>query len=286
MALALVLGLAPLGWAQNVFDPLNGQLLTNAQLSGVTSFPDGSTWGITGIGLIPSSTFSFQDGSSWSANGPAISPTSKIRFSDGSIWTRDGLLASADSTIGFPDGSLWTPIGLQFNPSRRLQLGVGALVHDATRNGLGVQIAGSSVLASTATALRVPAGSSTVPGLSDVTSNNAGLWFASHKLGLRGQLTQADGGTAPSITAGCGTAPSIAGTNNAMLITVGTGGVATSCTVTFGTAYVTNPPVCTANSDTDKVGLAVAPTTTTVVVSATAAFTASSKLNVLCLGRI
>lgn len=278
--------------------------------------PDGSTWGTTGAGLAPSSLFNFQDGSSWTSAGLAASPTSQIRFGDGSIWNRFGVLVSDTSTLRLPDGSLWTPIGLQVNPARSIQLGDGTtltgsgstlsllsgtaatpslrfythltrgIFNDTTLNGVGIAVAGAQAASFTAAAMRGPAGSSSAPSVTDLTNANAGLYFpATNQLGLRGQLTHADGGSAPTITAGCGTSPSLVGTNNVMLITVGTGGSATSCTITFGTSY-TNAPICTANSNTDKVGLSVAPTTTTVVVAATAAFTASSKLNLLCFGRV
>lgn len=87
-------------------------------------------------------------------------------------------------------------------------------------------------------------------------------------------------GTAPSMGA-CGTDPSVAGKDEAMLVTVGTGGAATSCAVTFGAAY-TNAPTCVAQNDTDRVAYSIATTTTTVTVTAAAAFTASSKFHVLC----
>jgi hypothetical protein len=95
----------------------------------------------------------------------------------------------------------------------------------------------------------------------------------------------ASGGTAPAMGA-CGTAPSVVGNDSAMFVTVGTGGVATSCAVTFsGAGWTTNAPVCLAQSDADRVAYNVVTTLTTVTVTATAAFTASSHLNILCVGR-
>lgn len=88
-------------------------------------------------------------------------------------------------------------------------------------------------------------------------------------------------GSTPTMGA-CGTSPSVAGTDEAMLVTVGTGGSATSCAVTFGNASTTNAPVCHAQSDTDIVAYKIVTTTTTVTVTASAAFTASSKLHILC----
>lgn len=87
-------------------------------------------------------------------------------------------------------------------------------------------------------------------------------------------------GTSPTITAGGGTSPSIVGKDQAFTVTIGTGGIATTFTVTFANAF-TNAPPAHANSDTDIVALKVATTTTTVVVTATAAFTAGSKVHVI-----
>jgi hypothetical protein len=83
----------------------------------------------------------------------------------------------------------------------------------------------------------------------------------------------------------CGTSPSVAGTDTAMTVTVGTGGVATACGVTFSGAY-TNAPACTAQSDTDVAALSVATTTTTLTVTKATAFTASSKLHIHCIGYV
>jgi hypothetical protein len=91
-------------------------------------------------------------------------------------------------------------------------------------------------------------------------------------------------GTANTPTMGaCGTSPSVTGTDNAMLVTVGTGGAATSCAINFGSAYGT-APVCTAQNDTDRVAYSIAATVSAVTVSASAAFTASSKFHIICLG--
>lgn len=92
-------------------------------------------------------------------------------------------------------------------------------------------------------------------------------------------------GTAPTMGA-CGTGPSVAGNDMVMEITVGTGGVATSCAVTFAQTWLTNAPVCVAESDTDIVAIKSVETTTTATFSVAAAFTASSKLEVVCFGRV
>lgn len=89
----------------------------------------------------------------------------------------------------------------------------------------------------------------------------------------------AGGPSAPSVAGSCGTSPSIAGKDDAHVITTGTGSP-TSCAVTFAVAYAT-APVCVANAQTTTTPLNLVSTTTTVTVSA-AALTASEKLYVHC----
>lgn len=91
-------------------------------------------------------------------------------------------------------------------------------------------------------------------------------------------------GTSPTAPAGggtCGTsAPSIVGKDSGFQLTVGSV-AATSCTVTFGTAW-TNAPTCVASATT-TVALTVATTTTNVTVAA-AALTPAEVLHVVCVG--
>lgn len=89
-------------------------------------------------------------------------------------------------------------------------------------------------------------------------------------------------GPLPAISV-CGTSPSIVGSDNAMSVTVGSGGSDTSCVVTFNRIW-TNAPACVAQSNTDILPLAMATTTTTATISKTLAFTAGSKLHVICMG--
>lgn len=120
----------------------------------------------------------------------------------------------------------------------------------------------------------------------DATNGKLDTASASGSLVLGGNaVTIVTNGTAPTPGA-CGTSPAVAGNNNAMFITIGTGGAATSCAATFsGTGFPTNAPVCVAQSDTDKAAIATVTTTTTVTFSVTTPFTASSHLHVLCFGR-
>lgn len=91
-------------------------------------------------------------------------------------------------------------------------------------------------------------------------------------------------GVAPTVSA-CGTSPSIVGNNNDMKVTVGTGGIATSCLVTFATTPAwTNSPICVVNDETGIITVQAVPTTTTVTLNAVAAFAASSVLDVHCSG--
>lgn len=97
----------------------------------------------------------------------------------------------------------------------------------------------------------------------------------------------ASGKAAPTVGASaCGTSPTIAGNDNAMQVTVGTGGSATACVVTFSQTWPTNAPVCVVQSDTDIVAYKIATSATVLTATASAAFTASSHLNIICVGRI
>lgn len=91
-------------------------------------------------------------------------------------------------------------------------------------------------------------------------------------------------GTAPTITANCGTSPSVVGNDEVGRITVGTGGVDSSCTLTFAVAWGT-APVCSVNNET-TITLAAGwtPTTTTLVISSVTPFTAGDKLAYHCNG--
>jgi hypothetical protein len=97
-------------------------------------------------------------------------------------------------------------------------------------------------------------------------------------------------GTAPTIASGFGTSPSIAGSDEAFRVTIGTGGTANSGVVTFGTAY-TNAPVCFGNDETTAIDIQAVPTTTNVTINGIgfvtgtlAAFGASDKVSVICKG--
>ena len=88
-------------------------------------------------------------------------------------------------------------------------------------------------------------------------------------------------GTAPTITAGGGTSPSIAGTDEAFTITVGTGGTATSVEVTFAKAFSVAPR-CSSNHEGAVLVTRCVSTTTTVTIDAATPFTASGKITVIC----
>lgn len=90
-------------------------------------------------------------------------------------------------------------------------------------------------------------------------------------------------GTAPTVTANCGTSPSVVGNDVAGIITVGGGGADANCQLTFHTPWG-NPPVCQVSTDTDQLTFIIAPTTTTVDFTGALALTAGSKLAYHCVG--
>lgn len=106
------------------------------------------------------------------------------------------------------------------------------------------------------------------------TLTNAGTSSAVHYKG---------GGAAPSIASGFGSSPSIAGTDTSGRITVGTGGVASTGTITFAVAFGT-APACYANNETSQIPAFATATTTTLVIASSSAFAAADKLTYVCVG--
>lgn len=86
----------------------------------------------------------------------------------------------------------------------------------------------------------------------------------------------------PTITAGCGAAPSaVVGSNTAGRFTGGTG-ANISCTITFSVPFVTNAPSCIANDETLSQLIQAVATTTTLVINA--ATLTSHVVNYICIG--
>lgn len=88
-------------------------------------------------------------------------------------------------------------------------------------------------------------------------------------------------GSSPPSVGSCGTSPSVAGNDTAGRITVGTGGVATSCTLTFESAFGTKPACVVADEDTSLLLTGKASTTDLVITAATP-FTAGDEIVYHC----
>lgn len=113
------------------------------------------------------------------------------------------------------------------------------------------------------------------------TSNNAAP-AERMKIDYAGHVIYS-GTTAPSITANCGTTPSVAGNDVVGRITVGSGGTDVACTLTFGIAYTT-APVCVCNDETTALLLTCAASTTTLVITSATPFGAADKIVYNCAG--
>jgi hypothetical protein len=93
---------------------------------------------------------------------------------------------------------------------------------------------------------------------------------------------RSEAATVPTMGA-CGTTPSVTGSDHGATITVGAGGVATTCAMNFGVAF-TAIPACVVNSNTDSTAFTVTTATGSVTITKATAFTAGSKLFVICMG--
>lgn len=91
------------------------------------------------------------------------------------------------------------------------------------------------------------------------------------------------GGAAPTISAGGGTGATIAGRDQAFIVTMGTGSP-TSVTVTFAKAWTTAPVVTALTSKTGVTLSLTAVSTTSVQITSSAAWSSSDKLHVHCMG--
>lgn len=87
-------------------------------------------------------------------------------------------------------------------------------------------------------------------------------------------------GAAPAVSS-CGVSPSVAGNDVAGRVTIGTGGVASSCTLTFNQPFTTAPS-CVVNDESTSLLLKATATTTTLTITATL-FGASDLITYHCL---
>lgn len=90
-------------------------------------------------------------------------------------------------------------------------------------------------------------------------------------------------GATPTITANCGTGPSVVGTDQSGKITVGTGGLDSSCTLTFNQAWANAPP-CIVGDETTSLLLTGASTTNDLVITAATPLGAGDTISYICLG--
>lgn len=250
-----------------------GTVLPNGSTAGQWLRWTGAAWGAStptlantaGAGLILRG-----DGTNWISSTATFPDTA----TSGAILRASGANTWANSTATFPDTAT-----------------SGAILRASAANTWAISqstypdlVASGNVLYATA--------ANTIGSSNNLTFNGT-LLTVTGDFTVTGTCTGCGGGgnlTAPVVVDGtaptmgaCGTTPSVVGTDNAMFVTVGTGGAATSCAVTFNTTW-TNAPICIAQSDTDIIAFKMVTTTTTATVTAAAPFTASSKLHVLCMG--
>lgn len=144
-----------------------------------------------------------------------------------------------------------------------ISLTTGAATTSGTGGGINILLSGA-----------------TTPGSMRIGSTSYFYKF----VGLGRHIHVIDSGNVPTIASGGGTTPSIVGTDNAFRVTVGTGGTASTVTITFATAW-TNAPMVVASHQGAVLPLKCAASTTQVQIDASSAFTAGSAIDVICIGR-
>ncbi|MBK8108732.1 MAG: hypothetical protein IPK42_25110 [Betaproteobacteria bacterium] len=115
----------------------------------------------------------------------------------------------------------------------------------------------------------------------DVTTNVAALRFTA-----KGHLVGCEGGglRTPAITSGAGTTPTIAGTDTAFKITLGTSPGTTAIVVDFDQTYV-NAPMVIAQYQSDHIALRAVATTSGITITPASSMTAGHVIDVLVIGR-
>lgn len=198
----------------------------------------------------------------------------------------DGVISSATGSVSIPSSN-----------SNSLQVGSGASVIADGGTALGWHAGAGGVHA---VAIGDGAGAEGITTIA-IGGNAGATLTASQSYGYSASSTAAhqitfgcDGctygeadqfrviGTAPTITAGCGTSPSLVGSATAGKLNVGTGGTATNCTLTFPTAFTTAPS-CIVQDETTILAVRGTSTTTTLVITAALAFTASDIVSYICI---
>lgn len=239
------------------------------------------------------------------AFGPSASPTSGISFSSGGFYY---------SVSGTSEFAITGSAGVVINGSRNLSFasgqadagGLDTIIRRAAAANLAHGAAdAASPVAQIDSRQGVVAGTSNTNGVDQTytgsvstgTGNGGGFIWQTSPAGGSGTSQNAlvtaftinsaghfiAGGTAPTITSGFGTSPSIAGTDQGGRVTVGTGGIATTGVVTFGKAFAT-APACTVNNETTVLLAQATATTTTLTITSATPFTAADKLTYTCVG--
>ncbi|MBK7515499.1 MAG: hypothetical protein IPI51_07765 [Betaproteobacteria bacterium] len=137
----------------------------------------------------------------------------------------------------------------------------------------------TTAAASTAWPLQVKARTSQVFAIEESgavkVSSAGGFWLSDTPIKVYAA-------TAPTITAGGGTGGAITGTDTAFQVEFGTGS-ATTVTVDFHTAYAAAPMVFVTGTQASQTVYVESVSTTQVKITSNAAFTAGTKVNVLCI---
>lgn len=215
--------------------------------------------------------------SSSDGNGVKVITTGTLDSSSGAV---DSDYTSSDTTLGSGAVKAFTraaansavPLGIYASVSSNSKtsvVGIPIFVPQNTENydtyyGIYVGGASTGTVASDNQALHIDTGSSYFGGK---------VINASHTVYK---------GTAPVVSS-CGVSPSITGNDSTGAVTVGTGGIVSSCTVTFNSSWV-NAPHCFLNDQSEIVSVKATTGTTVLTIAKTTPFAASSVIDYFCVG--
>lgn len=250
----------------------------NTAASGNVVFASGSSNSATGSGTVTLN----------SGNGGTNSTTGAVTIRSGNTTgtaASGALTLATGTTAQHASGVISMATG---NVSAVNQNSGQTNISTGTANSAGLGLSGNLVLTTGTTGNGNSGDISLTSGATSGTGNSGNIKLAvgTSSSGTLGVILNSahisSTGTTPAVSA-CGTSPSIVGNDDIGRITVGTGGTATSCTITFSSAWA-NAPICMVTDETTSKLLTPAPTTTSLVISAILAFNASDNLSYQCFG--